>query len=137
MINAMVDAPGIGLAAPQVGVLKRLIVVDPSYDDDSPLDKPFAMINPEIVASKGEVTGEEGCLSMPGLYTDISRPEYIKARYLNTNGKELDIEATGLTARCIAHETDHLDGILFWDHLYRVKREWLKLKLRRLLARAR
>ena len=110
MINTMYDADGVGLAAPQVGILKRLFVIDIG-------DGPLVFINPEILETSGSQTGEEGCLSVPGRYEEVTRANYVKARALNEKGEEFILEAEELLARAICHENDHLNGVLFVDHL--------------------
>ena len=115
MADTMYDAEGVGLAAPQVGILKRLIVVD--VGDEHGLIK---MVNPEIVAKDGEQFGPEGCLSIPGLNGDVRRAEQATLNGLDENGKEVTITGTGLLARCFQHEIDHLDGVLFTDIAERV-----------------
>ena len=103
MLDTMYDANGVGLAGPQVGVLKRLCVIDVG-------EGPIVLINPVIVSSDGEQTGDEGCLSLPGKAAQVTRPNYVKARFLDEDMEECEIEATELLARCICHECDHLDG---------------------------
>ena len=110
MIDTMYDADGVGLAAPQVGILKRLFVIDIG-------DGPLVFINPEILVTSGYQTGEEGCLSVPGRYEEVTRANYVKARALNEKGEEFEIEGEELLARAILHEYDHLDGTLFVDKL--------------------
>lgn len=110
MYETMVQANGVGLAAPQVGILKRVVVIDIG-------DGKIEMINPTIVETDGEQTGEEGCLSFPGIYGEVTRPNYVKARAVDRNGKEFEIEAEELLARAICHECDHLDGIVFKSHV--------------------
>lgn len=110
MYETMVQANGVGLAAPQVGILKRVVVIDIG-------EGKIEMINPTIVETDGEQTGEEGCLSFPGIYGEVTRPNYVKARALDRNGKEFEIEAEELLARAICHECDHLDGIVFKSHV--------------------
>ncbi|MBI5816463.1 MAG: peptide deformylase [Nitrospinae bacterium] len=131
MIFTMIAAPGLGLAAPQVGVLKRLVVVDPAADEENSGGEPFAMINPVIIQSSGEVIDEEGCLSMPGIYADIARPEELTVEYTSAEGGIERLNTRGFMARCVAHEIDHLNGVLFWDHLNKFKRDWLKLRFKR------
>ncbi len=109
MLDTMYEAAGVGLAAPQVGILKRVVVIDVSENGDQPI----IMINPEILEVSGEQTGEEGCLSVPGKSGVVTRPNYVKARALDRNMKEYEIEGTELLARAICHELDHLDGILY------------------------
>ena len=112
MLETMYEANGVGLAAPQVGVLKRIVVIDATGDD------PHILINPRIVESSGEQTGSEGCLSVPGKCAIVTRPGYVKAVALDVNMKEYELEGTELLARAICHELDHLDG-----HLYVEKAE--------------
>ena len=122
MLETMYAAPGIGLAAPQVGVSKRIIVMDLEAKDDKP-GRPIKMINPEIISSSVELTVlEEGCLSLPEMNCDVVRPEKIRARYLDENGIVQEIEADGLLAKCIQHEIDHLNGRLIFDYLSSLKR---------------
>lgn len=118
MFYTMYDAPGIGLAAPQVAVQERLIVVDVSESNDQPI----ALINPEVVESKGLITWEEGCLSIPGIYAKVNRPSDILVRGMNRDGEIIEFEANDLLAVCIQHEIDHLNGKLFIDHLSGLKR---------------
>ncbi len=109
MFETMYDSNGVGLAAPQVGVLKRIVVID--VMDGNPL----VLINPEIVETEGEQTGPEGCLSLPGLEGEVTRPERVVCKALDRNMDEITVEGEGLLARCICHELDHLDGILYKD----------------------
>jgi peptide deformylase len=128
MLEAMHEAKGIGLAAPQVGVLKRVIVCDVSRPEEEP--QPHRMANPEILwRSEDEVSGEEGCLSLPEQYGDVTRPARIKVRYLDHRNEVREMEADGLLARCIQHETDHLEGVLFVDYLSSLKRNIILRKL--------
>ena len=108
MLDTMYEADGVGLAAPQVGVLKRIVVIDVG-------DGPIVMINPEILETSGSQTGSEGCLSVPGKAGTVTRPDYVKVKALNERGEEYVLEGEGLLARCICHECDHLDGILYSD----------------------
>ena len=127
MFAAMYQAPGIGLAAPQVGHGLRLIVID-LVPDDKP--QPHTLINPEVVATSEErATREEGCLSLPGQYADIARPARVKVRYLDETGVKREMQADGLLAACLQHEIDHLDGILFVDHLSPLKRNIIMRRL--------
>ncbi len=103
---------GIGLAAPQVGVLRRVFVIDLQEDEDS---QPLVFINPEIYETDGSQVNQEGCLSVPGRWGEVERPAHLRVRALNAKGEPFDMEATGLLATCICHENDHLDGILFTD----------------------
>ena len=127
MFETMYKAPGIGLAAPQVGVSERLIVLDVADGEER---RPMMLVNPEIVWRSGErTTAEEGCLSLPGQFADVTRPAQVKVSYLSDNGEECQLEADGLLARCVQHEIDHLDGILFVDHLTALKRNMIMRKL--------
>ena len=128
MAETMYDAPGIGLAGPQIGELKRLIVMDCSRDDEK--SELWQMINPEVIElSEDNTSLEEGCLSIPGHTADVSRPDWIKLRFTDIKGKEQQIKAEGLLAACIQHEIDHLNGILFIDHISKLKRDiiWRKV----------
>ena len=109
MLDTMYEANGVGLAAPQVGVLKRIVVIDISPEGDQPL----VMINPEILETDGEQTGYEGCLSLPGKSGIVTRPNFVKAKATNLEGEEYIIEGEGLLARAICHELDHLDGHMY------------------------
>ncbi|QHQ62037.1 peptide deformylase [Anaerocolumna sedimenticola] len=111
MIDTMHKAEGVGLAAPQIGILKRLVVIDVSPEGDSPI----ILINPEILETSGEQTGEEGCLSVPGKSGLVTRPNYAKVKALNENMEEIIVEGTELLARALCHEIDHLNGILYVD----------------------
>lgn len=128
MFETMYDAPGIGLAATQVDVHQRLLVLDVSEDKS----RPMVFINPEIVGSSGVQTCQEGCLSLPGVYADVKRAEHIKVRALGRDGEPFEIDADGLLAVCIQHEMDHLEGKVFTDHLSPIKREMVKKKLEKL-----
>ena len=122
MFDTMYAAPGIGLAAPQVGIMKRLAVVDVSKRDDEQV--PLALINPQIVWSSDEFSVyEEGCLSIPDYYEEVERPEKIRVRFTDREGREQEIEADGVLATCIQHEIDHLEGVLFIDHISKLKRD--------------
>ena len=128
MLASMYAAPGIGLAAPQVGELLRLVVLDLGKDEAS--RAPLVMVNPEIVAASAETAlREEGCLSLPNQYADVERPARVKARWRDLDGARREVEADGLLATCIQHELDHLDGVLFVDHLSALKRNMLLRKL--------
>ena len=121
MLATMYDAPGIGLAAIQIGVASRIVVIDTAKKDEEP--RPLFLVNPEIVWSSGErATYEEGCLSIPDYYEEVERPERIRARFLDREGLAREIEADGLLATCIQHEIDHLNGVLFIDHISKLKR---------------
>lgn len=122
MIETMYDAPGIGLAGVQVGVTKRLVVLDVARKEDSP--QPMFLVNPEIVSlSEDHIIYEEGCLSIPDYYEEVERPERVRIRFRDRDGAECEMEADGLLAIAIQHEIDHLDGVLFIDHISRLKRE--------------
>lgn len=123
LMETMYDADGIGLAAPQVGVPLRVFVYDVREDST-----PGALINPEIVSREGKVKDEEGCLSIPGLAELVERSERILVRGLDATGDPVEIEAEGLLSRCLQHENDHLDGVLFIDHLSPLKRQMLQRK---------
>jgi len=131
MLETMYEAPGIGLAAIQVGVQKRLLVVDVIGKNDEENDpEPLALINPEITwVSDDDSVYEEGCLSVPAHYADVVRPAEIKLNYLDIEGNKKELHADGLLATCIQHEIDHLDGILFVDHLSALKRNMILRKL--------
>ena len=133
MFETMYDAPGIGLAAIQVGVPKRILVIDlqePEVEDGPPVKDPRVFINPEIIKhSDEEVPYLEGCLSVPDQYAEVDRPDRIRARWLDLDGKSHDEEITGMLATCLQHEMDHLEGILFIDHLSRLKREMILKKI--------
>ncbi|MGB5510528.1 MAG: peptide deformylase [Woeseiaceae bacterium] len=125
MLETMYAAPGIGLAATQVDVHKRLLVADISADQS----EPHAFINPEILEKDGVIVSDEGCLSVPGYYEEVERAEHIRLRYLDRNGDAQEMEAEGLLAVCIQHEIDHLDGKLFVDYLSEAKRQRIRKKL--------
>jgi peptide deformylase len=128
MLDTMYAAPGIGLAAPQVDVAKRVIVVDTAAKGESP--RPYRMADPEIVwASDEDNTYNEGCLSLPEHYADVVRPKAVRVRYLDHENEIREVEADGLLATCIQHEMDHLDGILFVDHISALKRNMILRKL--------
>lgn len=132
MLETMYDAPGIGLAAPQVGVSKRILVVDTARQGEDP--RPMKLINPEVVEESDDLsTYEEGCLSFPEQYADVQRPAVVTVEYLDETGAKQRIEADGLLATCIQHEIDHLDGIVFVDHLSTVKRGMIMRKLQKLM----
>ena len=131
MLETMYDAPGIGLAAPQIGLAKRMLVVDCAGRGETP--QPMKIINPEIIAESDELASyEEGCLSFPEQYADVKRPARVTVKYLDETGAEQTLDADGLLATCIQHEMDHLEGILFIDHLSRLKRNMALKKLKKL-----
>ncbi|MBW8320545.1 MAG: peptide deformylase, partial [Rhizobium sp.] len=122
MLETMYEAPGIGLAAIQIGVPRRLLVIDVSKEDEE--KRPLVFINPEIITSSDERSVyEEGCLSIPDYYAEVERPASVTVKSLDRDGKEQLTEADGLLATCLQHEIDHLNGILFIDHISRLKRE--------------
>ena len=127
MLETMYAAPGIGLAAIQVGVPKRVIVMDISKKEQK---KPLYFVNPKIIVkSKNNSTYEEGCLSVPGQFAEIDRPDHCHISYLNYDGKKKELKAEGLLATCIQHEMDHLEGILFIDYLSKLKKSMIIKKL--------
>ena len=133
MFETMYDAPGIGLAAIQVGVAKRVLVIDLQEEDDAegkPIRNPRVFINPEIYEPAAEQSVyNEGCLSVPDQYADVERPATCRARWLDERGEAHDEAITGMLATCLQHEMDHLEGVLFIDHLSRLKREMVLKKL--------
>ena len=148
MLKTMYKAPGIGLAAPQIGISKRLIVLDVSprpglkrYQEEKTEKKeeikpnPIQMINPEIIwVSKEKDTDEEGCLSIPGFMENVTRPSSCKVKYLDKKGESKELRAEGLLARCIQHESDHINGILFIDHLSKTKKDMILRKIKKQLV---
>lgn len=145
MADTMYDAPGVGLAAPQVGVNKRIIVADvvpsaerdPEEEDAPEYDRSglIELINPEIVFSEGEIVGEEGCLSIPGFLSDVKRKGVITVEGYNREGEPVAYEAEELLSRVFQHEIDHLDGVLFIDRLGRLKRELMLRKIEKVLGK--
>ena len=129
MFETMYAAPGVGLAAPQVGVSKRLFVMDCSSGKD-PAEK-IVLVNPEIVMTEGRQNGDEGCLSFPGIYFQVERPQRVVARAQDLRGEWFEIDAMELTARCITHENDHLEGVVFISYLSPLKRDLVKRKIRK------
>ena len=122
MLETMYDAPGVGLAAIQIGVPKRVVTIDTAKKDEE--RRPIVLVNPEIVWSSEETsTYEEGCLSIPEYYEEVERPTRVKFRYTDLDGKAVEVEAEGLLATVVQHEIDHLDGVLFIDHLSKLKRD--------------
>jgi len=132
MVETMHSQKGVGLAAPQVGISKRIIIVDPSGGEDESMI--MRVINPEIISEDGEQLGEEGCLSVPGEYESVRRAEKITLKALDENGKEYTMEAEGFLARIFQHEIDHLDGKLFIDRIPSFKRDTLKKSIKRRIA---
>lgn len=132
MLETMYAAPGVGLAAPQVGVGLRVIVLDVAREGEP--KAPMKLVNPEIVwASDDDASYEEGCLSVPEHYAEVVRPRAVKVRYLDESGTAREVEAEGLLATCLQHEIDHLDGILFLQHLSPLKRDLIKRKIKKLI----
>ncbi len=125
MFETMYQAPGIGLAATQVDVHRRLLVADVSVEKNAP----HVLINPEILEMDGVAVSEEGCLSVPGYYEEVERAEHIRVRYLDRDGKSVEQEMEGLLAICVQHEIDHLDGKLFVDYLSETKRQRIRKRL--------
>jgi peptide deformylase len=122
LFETMYDAPGIGLAAIQIGIAKRVVTMDLSKKDEE--HQPQVFINPEIVSASDETSKyEEGCLSIPEFYEEVERPAKVKVKYLDIDGKEHEIEASGLLATCLQHEIDHTNGVLFIDHISKLKRD--------------
>jgi len=130
MFETMYAADGVGLAAPQIGVLKQVIVLDTT--PRQPESKPVAMINPQIIAREGTTRYSEGCLSVPGEAEEVERAARVTAKFLDVSGRELTIEAEGLLAVAIQHETDHLHGTMFVDYLSPLKRELIRKRMKRL-----
>lgn len=128
MFETMYAAPGIGLAAVQVDVLKRIITIDISEDKN----QPHCFINPEIVLSSGVEDMDEGCLSVPGIYEKVSRANKVTVQYLDRDGSSMELEAEGLLAVCVQHEIDHLDGKLFVDYLSEMKRNRIRKKMEKM-----
>jgi peptide deformylase len=130
MVETLKSIGGIGLAANQVGVAKRIFVIDRTHIDGE--EEPVIMLNPELVESSEEQVIEEGCLSAPGIYENVTRARKVKVRGLNLSGNKMEIEGEGLLSRALLHEMDHLNGILFIDHLSTIKRTLLGKKLRKI-----
>jgi peptide deformylase len=122
MFETMYDAPGIGLAAVQIGVPERVVTIDTAREDEE--KSPLALINPEIITASEELSVyQEGCLSIPEYYEDVERPARVSVRFMDLNGEIREIEADGLLATCVQHEIDHLNGVLFIDHISKLKRD--------------
>ncbi len=130
MFETMYDSHGVGLAAPQVAVSKRLFVMDCSGGEDE--SQKIALINPKIVHVEGEQYGDEGCLSFPGIYTKVKREMRTVVRFQDVKGEKQELDLTDLPARCVLHETDHCDGIVFLDRMSALKRELSKRKIKKL-----
>ncbi len=135
MLDTMYDAPGIGLAAIQIGVPKRVVTMDLSKREEE--QKPHVFINPQLTwLSDEKLTREEGCLSIPEFYEEVERPSKVRVTYLDLDGKERELEAEGLLATCLQHEIDHLNGVLFIDHISRLKRNLITKKFSKAAKRA-
>ncbi|MCZ2391975.1 MAG: peptide deformylase [Acidobacteria bacterium] len=134
MFLTMEDAGGVGLAAPQVGDSRRIFVMDIPEGDDTPATR-ATFVNPTILHVEGEQNGDEGCLSFPGIFQPVRREMRVVARAFDVAGKEFEVDVTGLAARCILHENDHLDGIVFLDRMSALKRDLSKRKIKRLQKR--
>lgn len=131
MLETMYDAPGIGLAAIQIGEPLRMLVIDLAKEDEEPA--PHVFINPEVLErSDARSVYEEGCLSIPDYYAEVERPATVRVKYLDRDGKINEMEAEGLMATCLQHEIDHLDGVLFIDHISKLKRDMVVKKFRKL-----
>lgn len=132
MIETMYKAPGIGLAANQVGLLNRILVMDIEYRDNPDTRKPIFMINPEIVWTSEEPSvWEEGCLSIPGHYADVQRPKAVRVKYVGYNGEQHEDYFEDLGSHCVQHEIDHLNGVLFIDHISALKRNMILRKMQK------
>jgi peptide deformylase len=130
MLETMYDAPGVGLAGPQIGISRRILVMDPSTKEERP--EPLALINPEILEFAGEMQiGEEGCLSIPEIYAEVERPAWVQVRYVDREGKVAERRFEGRPAIILQHEVDHLNGVLFIDHLSKLRRDLLIRKFRK------
>jgi peptide deformylase len=134
MLETMYDAPGVGLAAIQIGVPVRMVTMDVSKSEDE--RQPLVLINPEIVwASEEKRVYEEGCLSIPEYYEEVERPDRVRFRYMNLQGETIEQDADGLMATCVQHEIDHLNGVLFIDHLSKLKRDRVMTKFKKAAKR--
>jgi peptide deformylase len=128
MIETLYEENGLGLAAPQMGDLRKIVIIDLSFGEE--VENTLTLVNPEIVSREGECIMEEGCLSIPGIFEDVARPEKIRIKYQDVDGTVYETDADGLLARVIQHEADHLEGILFVDHLSPLTRKLLAKALR-------
>lgn len=134
MAETMYAAPGVGLAAPQVGILRRFIVVDTNWREEDKKRDPLLLINPRVVwASEERSVWNEGCLSIPGQYAEVERPAHVKVQYQDLHGETKIVEGTDLLSHCLQHEIDHLDGVLFIDYLSALKRNMILRKVKKLL----
>ena len=135
MFETMYAAPGIGLAAIQIGVPQRVITMDLAKKDDPP--EPLVFVNPEVIGVSAEKsTYEEGCLSIPEYFEEVERPSTVKVKYLDRDGKAQEIEATGLLATCLQHEIDHLNGVLFIDYISKLKRDMVMKKFKKVAKKS-
>jgi len=133
MLATMYDAPGIGLAANQVGLLNRVLVMDLARRDEGEEAAPICMVNPQIIHESEQMSVmEEGCLSIPAQYADVERPAIVRVKYLDYDGKEAELEAEGLLSHCVQHEIDHLNGTLFIDYLSSLKRNMILRKVEKM-----
>ena len=133
MLETMYDAPGLGLAAPQIGINLRVLVMDCADKDDGEAPAPTCMINPEILAFSDDLNvREEGCLSFPGMFSDVQRPADVRVRYVDEHGVEHERDFSGLWATCVQHEIDHLNGKLFIDHISALKRQRINTKMKKM-----
>jgi peptide deformylase len=133
MLETLADAEGVGLAGPQVGASRRIIIVHPAPRDGEPREEARVLLNPDVVERGGpQVGAEEGCLSIPGIYETVKRPERVRVRALDLEGKSVEIDASGIVARILQHEIDHLDGVLFVDRVGPMRRALLRRRLREL-----
>jgi peptide deformylase len=132
MFETMYASKGVGLAAPQVGVLKRLAVIDVSSPEDQEGPERIVIINPEIVLREGSQTGDEGCLSIPGFREEVTRAERVVVRARDEQGEPIEIDAAGLKSRALQHEIDHLDGVLFINRISPLKRDLIRRKIKKL-----
>jgi len=130
MFETMYYTSGVGLSAPQIGINKRLLVIDVSGGEDR--SKQLTVINPVVIETNGSQTGREGCLSFPGLFATVTRPNFVKIRGLNLDGKEVEVEGTELLARALLHEIDHLDGILYIQRMKKSDREVIVKKMKKI-----
>jgi len=133
MLETLADAEGVGLAGPQVGESRRLIVVHPPAGRGEDRQEPRVLVNPQVVQAEGpQVSGEEGCLSIPGIYEDVKRKERVRVKAVDLDGDDVELDADGWNARILQHEIDHLDGVLFVDRIGPMRRALLKKRLREL-----
>jgi peptide deformylase len=133
MLETMYDAPGIGLAANQVNVLNRVIVMDVDFREEDAAKNPICMANPEIIWKSDDVSVmEEGCLSIPGQFAEVRRPKSVRVKYLDYDGKEAEIEGSDLLSHCLQHEIDHLNGVLFVDYLSKLKRDMMIRRVKKM-----